>query len=469
MGSRVGYQAWMTSGRIVSAAGQLLVWLLTALGRLLRPVAARVVTKLYGKPAAGPATAPLPRWVHGWRRLTAAWAYPPVTGAVLTVAALVELRLRGVDPVGLAGGFAAAATAPLIWRRELLRPVAAIVLGALAAGLLSGQHVLLTTAFAGLYTLFLLAGHLPRQASGLLGAAGVATVVVIYLASTGLDPVPWPASLVAVVAAVGLGDARRTVQTTERRARRKTTETLTLLGEARHEHVVLKERARIARELHDVVAHSVSMIAVQAETAPYTMAGLSPEARAGFTEIAGTARDALTEMRRLLAVLRADASAEADVTPQPRLDRLPDLIRQHEGAGGHVDLSVRGEQRTLSATVELSAYRIVQEALTNARRHAPGARVHVELRYAGDRLDVRVSDTGPDAATIVGAPRAGGPAPSPHGDPGGHGLIGMRERATMLGGRFSAGRRTGGGFAVEAELPVWRKESTGHDPGADRR
>src|SRR5690606_37092318 len=138
----------------------------------------------------------------------------------------------------------------------------------------------------------------------------------------------------------------------------------------------------------------------QAETAPYTMENLSPEARAGYAEIARTARDALVEMRRLLSVLRADAAPDEDGgnSPQPRLDWLPDLIEQHRGAGGRVDLAVQGEPRALSTTVELSAYRIVQEALTNARRHAPGAEVRVELTFLPDRLAVRVRDDGSPAS-----------------------------------------------------------------------
>ncbi|RFU41534.1 hypothetical protein DZF91_11400 [Actinomadura logoneensis] len=286
----------------------------------------------------------------------------------------------------------------------------------------------------------------------------------------------------------------------------------------------MRERARIARELHDVVAHSVSMIAVQAETAPYTMENLSPEAREGYTEIARTAREALVEMRRLLGVLRADAGAGAESAPQPRLDRLPELVEQHQGAGGRADLVVQGQPRALSTTVELSAYRIVQEALTNARRHAPGADVHIELTYLPDRLAVRVRDEGAEGRTQVldpreaagrttvlepgnGAPNTGygpsgtaqvpagpgygpsgtaqvpagfgygpagadgagnGPSGAANGQPGGgHGILGMRERATMLGGRFSAGHAAGGGFVVEAELPLTREDPAG-DPGTSR-
>jgi signal transduction histidine kinase len=202
----------------------------------------------------------------------------------------------------------------------------------------------------------------------------------------------------------------------------------------------MRERARIARELHDVVAHSVSMIAVQAETAPYTMPSLSEEAREGYAEIAHTARDALVEMRRLLGVLRSDAPEGGEVTPQPRLDRLNDLLDQHRGAGGAAALNVRGEQHPLSATLELSAYRIVQEALTNARRHAPGAAVDVELRYTEDALHLRIRDNGP--GLTEDAP------------PGGHGLNGMRERAAAVDGELRISPARGGGLLIEATLPA---------------
>jgi signal transduction histidine kinase len=388
------------------------------------------------------------RWAHAWRNFGNSWAYGPVTGAMLAVAALLELPLHHLRVVSLPGGFALGATLPLMFRRESLRPTAAIALGALAASLLSGQQSLATTAFAGLYTLYLLAQQLPRQSTGVLGVGSVATVCVVYLASSSLDDIPWPAALVAVVAALGLGDARRTVETAEAtmdEERERTSETLTQLDAAQREQAVLRERARIARELHDVVAHSVSMIAVQAETAPYTMRELSPEAKKGFAEVAGAAREALDEMRRLLTVLRAEPGTQPEVTPQPRLDRLPELIDSHRGAGGQAQLSVHGTARPLSTTIELSAYRIVQEALTNARRHAPGARVNVELDYLGDRLAVRVTDDGSAVPATMADDKT---------KVMGHGLVGMRERATMLGGRFAAGPRTEGGFAVRAELPV---------------
>jgi signal transduction histidine kinase len=462
-----GPAAWRLAAQVVTAVGQVLLWLLNGVGRLLRPLTNRLAATLYGRSAPptpshaspggtmyappgrpAPRTPPLLRWAHAWRRFGTSWWYGPVTGAALALAALCELPLHRIEAVSLPGGFALAATAPLMFRRESLRPAAAITLGALAASLLSGQTLLLTTAFAGLYTLFLLAQQLPRQSTGVLGVGSVVAVGVVYLASGSLDQLPWPAALVAVIAALGLGDARRTVETAEAsmdQERERNSETLTRLNAVQREQAVLRERARIARELHDVVAHSVSMIAVQAETAPYTMRDLSPEAKKGFTEVAGAAREALEEMRRLLSVLRAEPGTEPEVTPQPRLDRLSELIDSHRSAGGEARLSVSGAVRPLSTTIELSAYRIVQEALTNARRHAPGARVNVELNYLGDRLAVRVTDDGsPVSVTSV----------DDRTKVMGHGLVGMRERATMLGGRFAAGPRTEGGFAVQAELPV---------------
>jgi signal transduction histidine kinase len=492
IGHDFAQHAWRVSGRIVAGVGEVLLWILTRIGRLLRPPAAALATRLLvrsappraptapygpgqGVPGPGPYDqrdgrtriqpgAPVvPRWLNAWRQFTESWAFAPVTGAALTVAALAELAMHDAAVVSLAGGFAVAATAPLVWRREFLRPVAAVVLGALAAALLSGERPLAATTFAGLYALYLLAQQLPRQGAGALAVTSAASVIVIHLASSSLDGIPWPVAVLAVIAAVGLGAARQVVETAERtnaRERERTTATLSRLNTVQREQVVLRERARIARELHDVVAHAVSMIAVQAETAPYTMRDLSPEAQRGYSEIARTARGALVEMRRLLNVLRADAKAEAEVAPQPRLDGLGELIEQHRGAGGRADLSVHGPPHTLSATIELSAYRIVQEALTNARRHAPGAAVRVQLTYLPDRLAVQVRDDGA-GANHAGAPTFtyGPPAGEADETNAGHGLLGMRERATMLGGRFSAGPATNGGFLVEAELPLTSEET----------
>jgi signal transduction histidine kinase len=242
------------------------------------------------------------------------------------------------------------------------------------------------------------------------------------------------------------------------------------------DHLARGERARIARELHDVVAHHISVIAVQAETARLTTPGLPAAGAERFAAIGDTARAGLTEMRRLLGVLREDAQqAEpdapmpastsaastsaaaastatastttapatsgpaADRHPQPGLAQLGALIDEaREASGSVVRLIVSGPVTRLDPGVELAAYRIVQEALTNARRHAPGAAVDVELRYDSDLLRLRIRDNGPGPA----ARRTG------------HGLLGMRERAAAAGGSFRTGDAPGGGFRIEAQLPA---------------
>ncbi|MFF4256048.1 sensor histidine kinase [Streptomyces sp. NPDC001663] len=218
------------------------------------------------------------------------------------------------------------------------------------------------------------------------------------------------------------------------------------------EHAARGERARIARELHDVVAHHVSMIAVQAENARLTTPGLPPEGAARFLAIGDTARTALTEMRRLLGVLREDAN-DTDTgvrrRPQPGLGQLMELLDEsRDAAGSGTRLIVSGSVGPLDPGIEVTAYRIVQEALTNARRHAPGAAVDVELRYEEDELAIRIRDNGPGPAA-PGSPHSPGSPGSP-----GHGLLGMRERAATVGGTLGTGPAPGGGFLVEARLPV---------------
>jgi signal transduction histidine kinase len=207
------------------------------------------------------------------------------------------------------------------------------------------------------------------------------------------------------------------------------------------EHTARGERARIARELHDVVAHHISMIAVQAETARLTTPGMPAAGAQRLSEIGDTARSGLTEMRRLLGVLREDSPAEAaDRHPQPGLEQLPGLVDEaRESSGAGCRLIISGPPATIDPGVSLAAYRIAQEALTNARRHAPGAAVDVEVRYRDGELRLLIRDNGPGPAQTAPA--------------GGHGLTGMRERAAAVGGELRAGAATIGGFLVEARLP----------------
>jgi signal transduction histidine kinase len=227
---------------------------------------------------------------------------------------------------------------------------------------------------------------------------------------------------------------------------RKATEAVTALDETQaamaesvREQTVMEERAAIARELHDIVAHHLSVIAVQSETARMTSPKLSADARGRFEAIAATAREALTETRRLLGVLREDVGGEAERAPQPGLDQLAELVDTARDAGSKIRLILQGKVVPLPAGIELAAYRIVQEALTNVRRHAPGADADVEVTFGDDVLKLRVRDYGP------------GP---PEEMLTGHGLVGMRDRATIAGGTFTCGAADGGGFAVDVELPT---------------
>ncbi len=209
----------------------------------------------------------------------------------------------------------------------------------------------------------------------------------------------------------------------------------------RARRAVLEERTRIARELHDVVAHHMSLIAVQAETAPYRLSDLPESARAEFASLSGVAREALAEMRRLLGVLRYDQPA--GLAPQPRLSDLPALVDATRRAGVAVELAVPRAMGDVPPGVAVCAYRIVQESLSNASQHAPGAAVSVSVGHDGGAVRLRVAN-GP-----------GGPAgPSPSEPGPGHGLTGMRERVALLGGSLSAGPSAGGGFVVSAVLPL---------------
>ena len=216
------------------------------------------------------------------------------------------------------------------------------------------------------------------------------------------------------------------------------------MAESAHEQTVMEERAAIARELHDIVAHHLSMIAVQSEAARLTSPKLSADARGRFEAIAATARDALTETRRLLGVLREDVPGDAERAPQPGLDQVATLVDTARDAGSNVRLILQGKVVELPAGVDLAAYRIVQEALTNARRHAQGADVDVEITYRDGAVQLRIRDYGPGPADQMIA---------------GHGIVGMRDRAAIAGGTFSCGATEGGGFAVDVELPAVEQAS----------
>jgi len=311
-----------------------------------------------------------------------------------------------------------------------------------AAVMITGAGVLSLAAFdaltvAGMAAQVAVAYRLGREWS----SPAAMTLGLPYLALTLLvgpnSPViaPLLAGLVPVAVGTGIG-VRVRRDSAERQAVQDAFVGTVLENTARG------ERARIARELHDVVAHHISIIAVQAENARLTIPGMPSAGAKRLLAIGDTARAALTEMRRLLGVLREDADGDLVARhPQPGLRQLNGLLdeaRDVTGAGARLILS--GRPIPLDSGVELAAYRIVQEALTNSRRHAPGAAVDVELRYTATDLRLLVRDNGPGLPVTSDGP--------------GHGLTGMRERAAAVGGQCRAGQSSVGGFLVEATFPV---------------
>lgn len=243
----------------------------------------------------------------------------------------------------------------------------------------------------------------------------------------------------AVVLVIGAAVRERGV------AQRRLAEQETISEAERARRTLLEERTRIARELHDVVAHHMSVITVQADSAPYRLGGLPDGVREEFESIAASARESLGEMRRLLQVLRSEGT-EGERAPQPGLDRLQQLVEATVRAGLPAELSLPAGLTGLPQAVDLSAYRIVQEALANVVRHAPGARTRVSVSSDGAHLTVLVVNGPPEQ---TGSPR------EPLETTGtGHGLVGMRERVRLTGGTLDTGPLPDGGFRVAARLPL---------------
>ncbi|MFE4514639.1 sensor histidine kinase [Kitasatospora sp. NPDC056783] len=291
---------------------------------------------------------------------------------------------------------------------------------------------------AGLLFLVALRNPPPVMVATVLLSA--ALLLGLHVAGGGIGPWYFTAIVLALFALVV---AAATGVRGTREVRARLAEQEAALAQERAHRTVLEERARIARELHDVVAHHMSVISIQADAAPYRVADPPAELVAALADIRAGALEGLTELRRLLGVLRSEdrPGGGAPEAPQPTLERLDDLLAGVRAAGLDVTAVVSGARRPLPEGAELSAYRIVQEALSNTLRHAPGATARVELTYTPAALRLRIRN-GPGTAA---------PQPSPGA---GHGLLGMRERAAMLGGELSAGATPDGGYLVTALLPV---------------
>lgn len=265
-------------------------------------------------------------------------------------------------------------------------------------------------------------------------ALGAALLVAVDLAASAGPKVNLRSALpFAVITPVVMLLVRRVVGDRERRVQLAERERDLAAREA-----VVEERARIARELHDAIAHNVSIMVIQAGAERRVLERKRGPTRDVLETIEQIGRGALTEMRRLVGMLRSDTGDP--LAPQPGLNDLPILVTQVREAGLPVELHVDGEPRELPVGIELSAYRIVQEALTNALKHAGEAHASVRVHYRAESLELEIVDDG-----------AGGAAPV---SSGGHGLVGMRERVALYGGRLDAGRRPSGGFAVRVLLPI---------------
>ncbi|MEU9831169.1 histidine kinase [Streptosporangium sp. NPDC048047] len=386
--------------------------------------------------------------LHSWSR-----RHPAVVGLLwlapfllLSVVNAELIRSGNVSPLGRdlgSWGFLALATAlvaPLFWmRRRPLAVFATISLLSFAQWLAGVQPL-----FFNLSVLIAMYGvaayRAPRWAIGALLTSELGIFLALVRLPGEFEGKPFASASVFVMAiwitGIYTSTRRRYLEGLEERAERAERE-----RDQQARLAAAAERARIARELHDVVAHNVSVMIVQADGAGYALGGGDPDtAREAMRTISATGRRALAEMRRMVGVLRADDTTE-EYTPQPGLSQLDELVARVRSSGLPVDLRIAGDRQALPEGEELTVYRIVQEALTNTLKHGgPGTRATVEMEYGARELLLRVTDDGRGAA----APRS----------PDGHGLVGMRERAAVFGGSVDARPRPGGGFQVTARLPV---------------
>jgi signal transduction histidine kinase len=351
-----------------------------------------------------------------------------------------DVTAATLDEFGVA--LALAQTAPVAWRRRAPVVVVSIVTAALFLYSVLG-YVRSFAALGFLLALYTVAAYEDRSISAPVGvAAGSMALLVLWFSPEPVEPDAIVATLLIVAAAWFIGDSVRIRRgefvRLEDRATRLEREREALTREA-----VDAERRVIARELHDVVAHDVSVIVTQAAAAKRLGEHRPRDALGALDGIEHAGREAMREMRRLMGLLRPAGSAAPTLAPQPGLGDLPSLVARVREAGLPVELRIEGAERPLSPGLDLSAYRIVQEAVTNAMKHAGRTRVFIEVCYLPGELQLRVDDDGPAAPMR----RAIGPHP-------GYGHLGMRERVALFGGSLSVGGRSGGGFRVMATLPI---------------
>jgi signal transduction histidine kinase len=381
----------------------------------------------------------VPAWVVVWGRRLGLVA-DGALAAVVVALDIGQAVVAGVIPgeprlTGLGVLLLLAQAVPLVWRRRAPL-VVWVITGVAAAGYGIGDYPDRLLPLGPLVALYTVVQSRSRRVVAMIAAVSLALAAASAAAAGDSDARDYLFGALLVGLTVVLAEQLRTrrayLAEVEARAAQ-----LARARDAEARHAVQDERVRIARELHDVVAHHVSMVVVQAEAASVDAA---PAVRTALEAIADTARSALMELRRLLGVLR-NSDDPAALAPQPGIAQLDSLVQQVRDAGLPVQLRVEGETRALPAGIDLSVFRIVQEALTNTLRHAGPAHACVAVRYRDDYVEVEVVDDG------AGTAEQGSAEP-------GHGLIGIGERVAMVDGRLRAGPRPEGGFAVVARLPV---------------
>jgi signal transduction histidine kinase len=338
------------------------------------------------------------------------------------------------DPDGLAYALVVVVNAPIAFRRRALGAALALALGAELVYAARQYPPFLAPAVP--LIVYLAATRLDdRRSRVVLIVAAAASWIGTTLAAGATDP-----QSVLIIAGVWfLGHYVRTRRLLVAELEQRAVD-LEREREERAGRAVAEERLRIARELHDVLAHTMSVVAVQAGTGRLVGTNHPGEAIKALTAVEETARSAMNEMRQILTVLRADGDTGASVTPTPGLDDLAALVAQVAEAGVAVDVRVEGKPRPVPTGVGLAAYRIAQEALTNVIKHAGPAHASVVVRYTDHDVTVEVRDDGHATAATPST--------------GGHGLVGMRERAAVHGGELLAGPAPDGGFRVSARLPL---------------
>jgi signal transduction histidine kinase len=391
---------------------------------------------------------PVRAWHH--RAMSKMFGRPDaaIAVAILLLGLLEALAIAEAAPIWAQVPLTFVWAVPLIWRRRW--PVAVLALVVVMGptlGLVNTQGGVISFVLAAILAAYTVGRELDPPRTWWGPALTIGFNWVAFGAVGGeLSDFVFVAILYGGAWAVGYTIRRRSLEVDE--LTRQADELLRDHTE-RERRAVEQERARIARELHDIVAHSISVITIQAQTVRHQLGPANEEQIEALRGIETTARQAMAEMRRMLGVLRVQ-NDPLELTPQPGLEQVSRLITEARAAGIEVKVTTEGRHTPVPAGISLTAYRVIQEALTNVRKHTGTSCAEVLVRYGADALEIQVDNDGPERSRAsIEDMRSGG----------GHGLAGMRERVRLFGGEFSAGPQRAGGFRVHVSLPLTSKET----------